>query len=100
MKAILTEQLWQYLKDKGYTHFFSKTTIVNKPFASVCITLVPVKTKPVFARLPMEYDTFFDIDEEPRQMAKGVDDAEVLVELKEDINPLLNSNLKADIIYN
>lgn len=64
----------------GYRYFLSRTTIIQGEDADICITLVPVKKIPVLKKLPDNFDTFFSIGAEPRQMAKGVDETIILVD--------------------
>jgi hypothetical protein len=81
MKTILTPHLLGFLIERGYTHCLAKTQSVSKTNASVCITLTPVKVKPVLQDLPIGYDTYYRITREPMQMASGIDDTEVYISL-------------------
>jgi len=81
MKAILTRSVVRFLILQGYKYCLSKTTNIQHTDASVCITLTPVKFRPVTRFLPQGYDTWFSIMREPLQLAGGVDDTEVLVNI-------------------
>lgn len=85
MKAILTCSVVRFLVLQGYKYCLSKTTVVEKKDASVSITLTPVRSRPQTRFLPLDYDTYFSIMREPLQMAEGIDDTEVLVNLEDSI---------------
>jgi hypothetical protein len=81
MKILLTPRLLNFLIKKGYKYCLSKTTCIESEHASVSINLTPVKKEPNLKRLPKSYDTYFDITDEPKQMAAGVDDTLVVMKL-------------------
>jgi hypothetical protein len=81
MKTILTPHLLGFLIERGYTYCLAKTQNTSKADASVNITLTPVKVKPGLNNLPLGYDTYFKITREPMQMACGIDDTEVYLNL-------------------
>jgi hypothetical protein len=83
MKALLTNSVIRFLVLEGYKYCLSRTTNVQKPNASVCITLTPIKYRPALKNLAKDYDTYFNIMREPLQLAEGVDDTEVFVMVDE-----------------
>jgi hypothetical protein len=83
MKAILTRSVIRFLVLQGYKYCLSKTESIKKNDASVCITLTPIKSRPATRFLPQGYDTYFSIMHEPLQMADGIDDTEILVNLND-----------------
>ena len=92
MHKILTVELLDELMRQGYRYCLSRTTTILGEDADTCITLKPVKQAPVLKQLPLEYDTFFRINEEPRQMALGVEETIILIDLSkvirnEEISP-------------
>ena len=96
MKAILTHSVLHCLVLEGYKYCLSKTTNVQKPNASVRITLTPIKSRPAIRHLPQGYDTYFSIIREPMQLANGIDDTEVLINI--DDNELRKFNGSITII--
>ncbi|GAC1310711.1 MAG: hypothetical protein NVSMB24_28520 [Mucilaginibacter sp.] len=82
MHKVLTPGLLQFLIAKGYTHCFSKKTFVCGD-ANLCITLTPVNYFPAFGELPQDFDAFYNISDEPAQMAKGIEHALVLVDMSQ-----------------
>jgi hypothetical protein len=83
MKAILTRSVVRFLVLRGYKYCLSKTTNIFNQDASVCITLTPVKYKPATRFLPQGYDTYFNIMREPLQLASGIDDTAVFINIDE-----------------
>ena len=83
MKAILTRSVIRFLVLQGYRYCLSKTESIQKHDASVCITLTPIRSRPATRFLPQGYDTYFGIMHEPLQMADGIDDTEILVNLND-----------------
>ena len=81
MHKLLTVELLDDLIRRGYRYFLSRTTRILGEDADICITLLPVKKAPSLKNLSQEYDTYFKIGEEPRQMALGIDETLVLVDL-------------------
>jgi hypothetical protein len=83
MKVILTRSVIRFLVLQGYRYCLSKTESIKKHDASVCITLTPIRSRPATRFLPQGYDTYFGIMHEPLQMADGIDDTEILVNLND-----------------
>lgn len=83
MKVQLTPPILDYLIEQGYTYCLSRTQSINKGDTEVTITLKPVTGRPRLETLPLGYDTYFNITQEPKQMALGVDGTEILVDLEE-----------------
>ena len=83
MKVQLTPPILDYLIQQGYTYCLSSTQSINKGDTDVTITLTPVTGRPRLESLPPGYDTYFNITQEPKQMALGVDETEILVDLEE-----------------
>ena len=85
MQATLTLSLLEFLTRQGYKYFLSKTvaTDINEGY-SVQIMLTPVVNRPDIRSLPEGFDTYFQINREPRQMARGIDDTKITVRLSED----------------
>ena len=73
MKIPVTPALLKLVVSKGFRYCYSKTTCVDTAEADVCITLKPVRRSPCLSRLPKAYDTYFNMGQEPVQMAAGVD---------------------------
>lgn len=84
MKTTLTPFLLRFLAEQGYNYLLSRTENINEPDASVRITLTPVISRPQLRRLPRDFDTYFKLSKEPRIMANGVDDTQILVKLNAD----------------
>jgi hypothetical protein len=63
-----------------FTAFLKQPAYCNAD-ADVFITLTPVKDEPNLKKLPAPHDTYFDIMDEPKQMAESVQDTIVLVNL-------------------
>jgi len=82
MKTPITHSLLKFLTFRGYTYCLSKTTRVEP--SQVNITLKPIKYKPQL-NLSSTYDTYFNIGAEPIQMADGVDNAMVWVDVDEEL---------------
>ncbi|MDN3550212.1 hypothetical protein [Mucilaginibacter aquaedulcis] len=83
MQKILTIELLDILINQGYRYCLSRTTTIVGEDADICIMLMPVKRRPLLKTLPQKFDTYFRIDAEPLQMAKGVDETIILVDLSE-----------------
>ncbi len=83
MKIQLTPSILDYLIEQGYKYCLSNTQSIDKGITDVTITLTPVTRRPRLETMPLEYDTFFNITQEPRQMALGVDETEILVDLND-----------------
>ena len=78
---------------QGYKYCLSKTSNIEGRDASVSITLTPVKSRPLTRFLPQGYDTYFSIMHEPMQMAEGIDDTEVLVDLENNVLKKYNGSI-------
>ncbi|MDB5009322.1 MAG: hypothetical protein JWR67_2711 [Mucilaginibacter sp.] len=85
MKIEITRSLLNFLIDRGYNYCLSRTVCIENYNADISITLTPVKYKPLLKKLPLAYDTFFAIKEEPMQMAEGIDETIIWVDLDEDM---------------
>lgn len=83
MKIQLTPSILDYLIEQGYKYCLSNTQSIDKGNTDVTITLTPVTWRPRLETMPLEYDTYFNITQEPRQMAWGVDETEILVDLND-----------------
>lgn len=82
----LTPRILGYLIEKSYTHVLSKT-VEHEDDGTITITLVPVKEKPSLEVLPDGFDTYYQITQEPMQMACGIDNTTtVVIDLPEDEN--------------
>ena len=97
MQTILTPTLLEFLSRQGYKYFLSKTTVSETlEGSSIKIMLTPVVNRPDIRSLPEGFDTYFQINREPRQMAQGVDDTQIIVRLSEDDRKLFDTlSLKA-----
>lgn len=97
MQTILTSTLLEFLSRQGYKYFLSKTTVSETlEGSSIKIMLTPVVNRPDIRSLPEGFDTYFQINREPRQMAQGVDDTQIIVRLSEDDRKLFDTlSLKA-----
>lgn len=85
MQATLTPSLLEFLAHQGYRYFLSKTTVTDTAEGFyIQIALTPVVTRPDIRSLPEGFDTYFQINKEPRQMAQGIDDTEITVRLSEE----------------
>jgi hypothetical protein len=93
MKIQLTPSILDYLIEQGYKYCLSNTQSIDKGSTDVTITLTPVTRRPRLETMPLEYDTFFNITQEPRQMAMGVDETEILVDLKNIEHPAFQTVL-------
>jgi hypothetical protein len=87
MKLLLTPDLLKFLSNEGYKYCFSKTEELTGKATDCCITLTPIRWRPYIKRLPLKYDTFFSINDEPVQLADGLDDTLVMVSV--DIRTML-----------
>jgi hypothetical protein len=93
MKTCLTPFLLDFMVDQGYQYLLSKTENINRPEASVQITLTPVIQRPQLRRLPRDFDTYFRLTKEPRIMANGIDDTRILVSLSPEDVAILKQTL-------
>lgn len=85
MKLQLTPDLWTFLHKQGTGYCLSKTSVDESDDTKIYISLKPVHYRPDIKRLPSAYDTYFSWKREPRQMAEGIDDALVLVEMDKEL---------------
>ena len=81
MRTFLTPNLLGFLIERGYNYCLAKIKISHTPHAITVVTLTPVKYNPGLEALPREYDVFFKMTREPIQMALGVVNTEVYVNL-------------------
>jgi hypothetical protein len=82
----LTTRILGYLIEKGYSFVLAKH-LENEDEGTVSITLSPVKHKPELEYLPEGFDTYYQITQEPMQMACGIDNTtSVLIDLPMDEN--------------
>jgi hypothetical protein len=81
MQKLLTPALLQFIIGLGYRYCLSRTTSILGEDADVYIVLKPIKQKPLLKTLPDNYDTYFSITGEPQQMAEGIDETIVLVDM-------------------
>jgi hypothetical protein len=97
MQTTLTPTLLDFLARQGYKYFLSKTMVADTIGGfSIQIMLTPVVNRPDIRSLPEGFDTYFQINQEPRQMAQGIDDTKVIVRLSEDDRKLFEKlSLKA-----
>ena len=81
MKTLLTPILLDFLIIEGYEYCLSKAGGINTQDAKESITLIPVKGKRLLNQLSNSFDKYFNIKNEPAQMAGGFDDTLVMVEI-------------------
>jgi hypothetical protein len=81
LKTLLTPILLDFLILEGYEYCLSKTAGINTQSESESITLIPVKITRMLSRPSDSVDKYFNIKNEPRQMAEGFDDKLVMVEI-------------------
>jgi hypothetical protein len=79
MKIQITPPFINFLIAVGYRYCYSRTTCAETNGTDVCITLTPVKSAPRLKSLPVAYDTYFQMKEEPLLMSHGVDNDTVVV---------------------
>ncbi|RYE35737.1 MAG: hypothetical protein EOP42_05930 [Sphingobacteriaceae bacterium] len=82
MKTKLTPRLLGFLIKKGYKYFLSQTTCIAQEDAYIGITLKPVKKHPLLQKLPKPFSAYCSIFQEPVQMATGVYNTAVVVDLE------------------
>ncbi len=83
MKTTLTPRLLGFLIKKGYKYFLSQTTRIDQEDACIAITLKPVKKHPLLQKLPQPFNAYYSITREPFQMASGVENTIIVVDLKQ-----------------
>ncbi len=81
MKTKLTPRLLGFLIKKGYKYFLSQTTCIDQEDAYVGITLKPVKKHPLLQKLPSPFNAYCNLVQEPVQMALGLHNTRIVVEL-------------------
>lgn len=81
MKTKLTPRLLSFLIKKGYKYCLSQTTCIDQEDAYVGITLKPVKKHPLLQKLPKPFSSYYSIIQEPVQMALGLHNTKIMVEL-------------------
>lgn len=92
MQTTLTPTLLEFLARQGYKYFLSKTMVIDKSDDfSIQIMLTPVVNRPDLRSLPEDFDTYFQINKEPRQMAEGIDDTQIMVRFSEDDRKLFET---------
>lgn len=81
MTTKLTPRLLGFLIKRGYKFFLSQTSSINQDDANIGISLKPVKKHPLLQKLPQPFQTYYNIIQEPVQMAFGVFNTLITVEL-------------------
>lgn len=81
MKTTLTPRLLSFLIKKGYKYFLSQTIRIDQEDAHVGITLKPVKKHPLLQKLPQPFSAYYSIIQEPVQMASGIKNTAIVVDL-------------------
>ncbi|MGI4750618.1 MAG: hypothetical protein ACRYFB_08295 [Janthinobacterium lividum] len=81
MKTKLTPRLLGFLIKKGYKYFLSQTTCIDQEGAYVGIMLKPVKKHPLLQKLPKPFSSYYSIIQEPVQMAWGLHNTSIVVDL-------------------
>lgn len=81
MKTKLTPRLLGFLIKNGYKYFLSQTTRIDQEGACIGITLKPVKKHPLLQKLPEPFSAYCNVIQEPVQMALGVVNTTVMVDL-------------------
>lgn len=66
---------------KGYKYCLSQTTCINQKDAYIGITLKPVKKHPLLQKLPQPFTAYHNILQEPLQMAFGLHNTKIMVEI-------------------
>ena len=94
MKTLLTPRLLSFLIKKGYKYCLSETTCINQQDAYIGITLKPVKKHPLLQKLPKPFNAYYSIITEPLQMAFGLHNTLVLVDLDVKDMERFENNLK------
>lgn len=81
MKTLLTPVLLDYLIGRGYHYCLIKTDRIRTTTAEMMVVLTPVKDRPLSSVSNLHYDACFIIDQEPAQMAQGLDNVISMVEI-------------------
>lgn len=98
MTTPLNTRILGYLIEKGYGFVFAKNEEDTKT-GTLTITLLPVREKPEVEHLPAGFETYYQITQEPMQMACGIDNATMVVidlPLDESIPDLLPEEVLED----
>lgn len=98
MTTPLNTRILGYLIEKGYGFVFAKNEEDIKT-GTLTITLLPVREKPEVEHLPAGFETYYQITQEPMQMACGIDNATMVVidlPLDESIPDLLPEEVLED----
>lgn len=98
MTTPLNTRILGYLIEKGYGFVFAKNEEDIKT-GTLTITLLPVREKPEVEHLPAGFETYYQITQEPMQMACGIDNATMVVidlPLDESIPDLLPAEVLED----
>lgn len=74
----LTPRIVGYLIEKGYAYVLA-TTNEHADEGTITITLFPVKERPSLESLPEGIETYYQITQEPMQMACGIDNITTVV---------------------
>jgi hypothetical protein len=75
MKLIIfNREILEALIRCGFRYCYSKTVADEQLAGQVSIFLTPVSLVPNIRNLPSRYDTYYDLAEEPGQMAMGIDE--------------------------
>lgn len=86
MKLQLTSHLLLFLEKSGYRYFLSKTVPDAYGPDIIGITLLPISIRPNTRNLPKDFDTYFCINQEPKQMAEGVEGTLIFVKMNADLS--------------
>ena len=82
--VIFNREILDALIRCGYRYCYSKTVTDEQAVGQVSIFLTPIGSRPNIRNLPLRYDTYYDLAEEPEQMARGIDeDTAVFVNLND-----------------
>jgi hypothetical protein len=95
MTTKLTPRLLGFLIKRGYKYLLSQTSCINQEDAYIGITLKPVKKHPVLQKLPRPFQAYYNIIQEPVQMAFGLNNTSVMVELSSKEQEKFESSIKA-----
>lgn len=79
MKTYLTPQLLGFLIERGFTYCLSKTIITGGTACEIILT--PLKAEPGPEDFSAGYDSCYKITREPFQMAAGLYETEVYINL-------------------
>lgn len=81
MKTLLTPVLLEYLTGQGYQYCLIRTNRIRLATADMLVVLTPVKERPLPRSYTENYDACFCMDQEPVQMAAGLDGVISMVEI-------------------